>query len=119
MMTTIRKGMDILEAFTLADRERSITELSRELYIPQPTIHHILKSLKQRGWIAQDPTTKRYRLGVRLWELGCVAVNYRELSEVLRPHAPPGDPLLEMVEGQVADRRTRLAEVRSPTRVVH
>jgi IclR family transcriptional regulator, KDG regulon repressor len=86
MMSTIRKGIDVLEAFTLNDRERSITELSRELNIPQPTIHHILKSMKQRGWVAQNPETRRYRLGIRLWELGCVAVNYRELSEVLRPH---------------------------------
>lgn len=85
MIAAIRKGITVLEAFTPADREWTIAGLSRHLDMPQPTVHHILKSFKERGWVAQDPATKRYRLGVHLWELGCVAVNYRELTEVLRP----------------------------------
>ena len=33
----------------------------------------------------QGPISKRYRLGIKLWEIGCAAVNFRENAESARP----------------------------------
>ncbi len=85
MLTSIKKTVAILDAFVGDRREWSVLELSRALDMPQPSVHHVLSTLRALGWIAQDPLTKRYRLGIRLWEIGCAAVNFREVAETARP----------------------------------
>lgn len=86
LLTSVKKGASIIEAFTGSQRDWSVIELSARLDMPQPTIHHFLSSFKELGWITQDRATKRYRLGVRLWEIGCSAINFREVTESARPH---------------------------------
>ncbi len=86
MLSLIRKLGMIADCFTLTRSEWTLTELSDHLNIPKPTIYHILNSLKGIGWVAQDPATKRYRLGIRIWELGWVAIHPLGLREIARPH---------------------------------
>jgi len=85
VLTSIKKATTLIEAFVGPQRDWSIIELCAETGMPQPTIHHFLASFRAAGWIAQDPRTKRYRLGVKLWEIGCAAVNFREIAESARP----------------------------------
>ena len=86
MLTSVKKGASIIEAFVSNQRDWSILELSERLGMPQPTIHHFLSSFRDLGWVVQDRQTKRYRLGVKLWEIGCSAINFREVTESARPH---------------------------------
>lgn len=86
MLTSIKKAAHIIEAFTGRQRDWSVLELSAHLDMPQPTIHHFLSSFKELGWITQDRSSKRYRLGVRMWEIGCSAINFTEVTESARPH---------------------------------
>lgn len=86
MLTSVKKAAHIIEAFSGDQRDWSVIELSLHLDMPQPTIHHFLSSFKELGWITQDRATKRYKLGVRLWEIGCCAINFREVTESARPH---------------------------------
>lgn len=85
MLTSVKKAASIIEAFVGSQRDWSILELSQRLDIPQPTIHHFLSSFRDLGWVTQDRTTKRYRLGIKLWEIGCAAINFREVAESARP----------------------------------
>lgn len=86
MLTSVKKASSIIEAFLGPQRDWSIIELSARLDMPQPTIHHFLASFKELGWVTQDRATKRYRLGIKLWEIGCAAINFREVAETARPH---------------------------------
>ena len=86
MLTSVKKAAHIIEAFAGDRRDWSVIELSLHLDMPQPTIHHFLSSFKELGWITQDRASKRYKLGVRLWEIGCAAINFREVTESARPH---------------------------------
>ncbi len=85
MLSSIRRAISLIDAFPGPQQEKSVSELARELDMPQPTVHHFLTSFREAGWIVQNPTTKRYRLGVRLWEIGCAAINFREAAESARP----------------------------------
>lgn len=85
MLTSVKKAATIIEAFVGNRREWTILELSRFLGMPQPSVHHFLSAFRELGWVAQDPQTKRYRLGIKLWEIGCAAVNFREVAESARP----------------------------------
>lgn len=84
-LKVIIKATTVLDAFTMERPEWSLSELSRHLDIPKATVHHILASFKAADWVVQDPETRRYRLGIRLWELGWTAVRPLGLRDI--PHA--------------------------------
>jgi DNA-binding IclR family transcriptional regulator len=85
VLTSIKKGTALIEAFVGSQREWSILELCQVTGMPQPTIHHFLASFKAAGWVTQDSRTKRYRLGAKLWEIGCAAVDFSRIAESSRP----------------------------------
>lgn len=85
MIASLGKAAALIQVMTGRPRDWSVQELARELGMPQPTVHHFLASLRELGWVAQEPKTRRYRLGVRLWEIGCAAINFREIAESARP----------------------------------
>ena len=64
---------DILEAFLWLGPELGVSELARAIGLTKATTHRLLASLRNREFVAQDPNSRRYRLGMRLWELGTVA----------------------------------------------
>jgi IclR family KDG regulon transcriptional repressor len=47
-----------------------ISELSQRLTMSKTTVHRFLQSLKGLGYVVQDAETERYRLTIRLFELG-------------------------------------------------
>lgn len=85
MLTSIKKATRIIETLASGRREWTVAELARHTHMPQPTVHHFLVSFRQANWIVQDPATRRYRLGTKLWEIGCASVSYMELAEAARP----------------------------------
>lgn len=67
------------------EREGSLSasELAAELQVDRSTAYRLAQALTKLDWVRQDPETKRYRLGYRLWELGARAVgdiNVRTLA---------------------------------------
>jgi DNA-binding IclR family transcriptional regulator len=84
VLSSVIKGAGIIELFASAQREWTIQELSRETGMPQPSVHHFVSTFRSIGWLVQDPSTKRYRLGVRMWEIGCTAVNFHEVADAAR-----------------------------------
>ncbi len=85
MLTSLRKAFALLDAFTLEAPEWGLAELSERYRIPKPTVHHIMAALIEAGWVSQDPKSRRYRLGIRLWEKGWLAVNQIGFRECARP----------------------------------
>jgi DNA-binding IclR family transcriptional regulator len=70
--TTVTKVCRILAEF----RNRpslGVTDLARRTLLLPSDVHRILASLKQFGYIEQDPETKRYRVGHGLLRLGLTA----------------------------------------------
>ncbi len=85
MLSSFRKVFQLLDAFTADAPEWSLADLSRETGIAKPTVHHIMTTLIEGGWIDRNAETKKYRLGVRLWEKGWLAVNQMGVRDVARP----------------------------------
>ena len=86
MLTSVIKGAALIDLFAGPRREWTIQELSRETGMPPPSIHHFVSTFRSLGWLVQDSATKRYRLGVRMWEIGCSAVNFHEVADAAREH---------------------------------
>ncbi|UJW30643.1 IclR family transcriptional regulator [Saccharothrix sp. AJ9571] len=66
----VSRALDILELFR-AEEELSAPQIVTRLGLPRTTVHELLNTLADRGYLNRlgDEGT-RYRLGVRLFELG-------------------------------------------------
>lgn len=83
--TSLDKALDLCEALSQSPRGLSVSELSRQLRRPAPTVHRLLAVLKRRGYVQQDEETSRYRLTLRMLDLSFRMLGRSEL----RLHAYP------------------------------
>lgn len=84
-LRTLQKGLTVLDALYEADEDLTLTQIGVRLNEPPAVVFRILKTFAAGGHVRQDPATKRYRLGLRLWELGARAVNRIGLVDTARP----------------------------------
>ena len=46
-----------------------MTELSEQVGLHKSTVHRMLATLEEKGFVERDALTERYQLGIKLWEL--------------------------------------------------
>jgi DNA-binding IclR family transcriptional regulator len=81
----VDRVVDILETFLWLGPELGVSEISRTLGLKKATAHRLLASLRRRNMVAQDPITRRYRLGGKLWELGSIATSQVDWAARVKP----------------------------------
>ncbi|MYS19248.1 transcriptional regulator, IclR family [Streptomyces sp. DvalAA-14] len=86
---SLERAFDLLERMADAGGEVGLSELASTSGLPLPTIHRLIRTLLDRGYVRQQPN-RRYALGPRLIRLGESAS--RLLGGWARPH------LAELVE---------------------
>jgi IclR family transcriptional regulator, acetate operon repressor len=84
-LLTLRKALGVLELVAESGGEVGLTEISVQLQEPVTVIFRILRTLSELGYIAQGPKTKRYRLGVKVWELSEKAVARLDIVVAAQP----------------------------------
>lgn len=84
-LLTLRKGLAVLEALETAEGGLTLTELARRLRESQTVVFRLLKTLEERGYVHQDGGSKRYSLGLRVFEMGARAVGRTGLLDTARP----------------------------------
>jgi DNA-binding IclR family transcriptional regulator len=75
------RTLRILEAFP-PERDVSLGEVADAVALPKSSVHRLLAVLVARGFVEQDPVTRRYSLGIRLFELGATAIRARGLHGI-------------------------------------
>ena len=78
---SLNKAIDLLDYFT-RHNEAGVTQISSELRMPKSTTHYILNILKNRGFIDQDTESHKYRLGVKIFEIGVQWASPRDIERV-------------------------------------
>ena len=81
----IDRILDILEVFTADAPELGVSEVSRQVGLHKGTVHRLLSALERHRLVEQDPDSGRYRLGMKLWELGTQAVARLDLPGPAMP----------------------------------
>jgi len=61
---------DILDCFTFNTKELSLSEIASKTGLHKTTAKRLIANLLARGYLRQDPSSRRYQLGLRLFELG-------------------------------------------------
>ena len=82
---TVKKAFQILRLISDSDRGVRLSALSKELAISKSTVHGITSALEELGVIIRDPLTKRYTLGLTLFELGRGAYGRVDMKDTARP----------------------------------
>ena len=83
---SLERGLAILASFTPTRPLLGVSELAREVRLSRSTAHRYVATLTDLGYLQQDPTTRKYRLGSRVLDLGFSAINSMELRQIAAPH---------------------------------
>lgn len=81
---TLLRGLKILELTASGKSNLPIRDLAKELNLPRSIVHRLIATLEGEGYIQK--TNPGYRLGTKLWSLGCAAIQGLEIREVARPY---------------------------------
>ncbi len=87
MDKTLLKGLKVIEALGQGATARGVSDLAAELELTKSNAHRVLKTLESAGYVLHDAGTGRYRLSLKVWELGSRLVSRldfkREAPEVM------------------------------------
>lgn len=80
----LRRGLEILDTFTGPDTEQAIGAICRQTGLPPATVHRMLATLIEWGAV-ERVARGRYRLGLKLWQLGSAVPQARRLRDIALP----------------------------------
>ncbi len=83
---SLERGLAILSAFRPDRPALGISELARELGLTRSTTHRYIATLASLRYVEQDASTRKYRLGPRVLDLGFSMLGSLELREVAAPY---------------------------------
>lgn len=81
---SVAKAMHLLEL--LEAGPLSLRDLSQQSGWPKSTVHGLLNSMRESRTIEQSENDGRYRLGLRLFELGSKISSSWDITAIARPH---------------------------------
>jgi DNA-binding IclR family transcriptional regulator len=79
------RALSILDTFTTQRRSLTLSEISRLSALPLSTTHRQVVDLVKWGALERDGDG-RYHVGLRLWEVGCLAPRSVDLREAALPY---------------------------------
>jgi len=84
IINSLVKAINILKLYLDQDKSLGITDFSRALEIPKPTVQNIVSTLEENGLLEKDPMTQKYRLGPVIFQLGMQYANSMDLTMIAR-----------------------------------
>jgi len=79
------RALEVLELLTREGRALSFAECQRALAYPKASLHGLLRTMAGARWIELDPASKKYELGVRVWEAAVAHTKMFRLETLARP----------------------------------
>ena len=83
---SVDRTLDVLESLASRRGATGISELSQLVGLHVSTVHRLLATLVDRGYVRQDPESSRYHLGSRVFTLASAADLHLDLRLVARPY---------------------------------
>ncbi|MGO4109559.1 IclR family transcriptional regulator [Paenibacillus sp. YAF4_2] len=111
----VERALDILLCFT-AGTDLAMTEIAEKVGLHKSTVHRMLATLEDRGFLERDPSSERYHLGMRMWELSAHLSRSDDQAVIWQPEMERlRDRLGETVSIYVRDgsERVRIQAVQS------
>ena len=77
---SLQKALRILLHVGQSDSEMGVTQLASALNLNKATVHRLLKAMEKFALIEKNPESEKYRLGLKLLELGTKVMHSRTLQ---------------------------------------
>jgi DNA-binding IclR family transcriptional regulator len=85
-VAAVERAVAVLDALAESGADLGTNEIARRTGINASSVSRLLATLAVRDLVQHVPETGRYRLGLRLLQLGNAALARLDLREVARPH---------------------------------
>jgi DNA-binding IclR family transcriptional regulator len=85
-MNTPERVVAILDEMASAGGPCGVSELSRQLGIGKNNVFRILSALEDKGWLEQDPDTKKYGLTGAMAEVAFRALSQLDIQKISLPY---------------------------------
>ena len=82
---SVTKAFAIIDALDKAE-ELSISQLSEILEMDKTTVHRIVNTIKESGFVIQNPNTKKYSNSRKFYMYGRNVLHKNELGDIARPY---------------------------------
>ena len=92
IVQSVDRALSILEVLSDYEDGLGITEISEKVGLHKSTVHRLLSTLIYKGYVEQNHINNKYKLTLKLFEIGNKRVENMDLVEVARPY------LKELVE---------------------
>ncbi|RPJ05085.1 MAG: IclR family transcriptional regulator [Deltaproteobacteria bacterium] len=81
MIQSVDKAIGILSLFSFAHPRWGISDMAKAMGMPKGTLHNLVSTLAAAGFLQQDPETRRYNLGPKLFTLGSIMAGTLEINQ--------------------------------------
>lgn len=85
MIGSVQRAIEILSLFDTSTPELGTTEISKSLGLHKSTVASLVYTLAANGYLRQNPTTRKYRLGFKLLERASAMLEQVEIRQVAYP----------------------------------
>jgi len=79
------RALEILEALATEGRGLGVTELGQKVGLHKSTVHRMLSTFAERGYVEKNSHDDRYKLGIKVIDLGSIYLNNIELKTEALP----------------------------------
>lgn len=82
---SVKRAFEILKIISSSGDGIGLNEISRRLDIAKSTVHGIISALEDVGAVRREPATRRYELGLTVFELGRQIYTQIDLRGIAKP----------------------------------
>jgi len=82
---SLERALTLIEHMAEAGRPVTISELSENAGLKISTVHRLLNTLLNRGYVEQDRETNKYQLGLKLLDVANNIFSYTDIRGIARP----------------------------------
>ena len=84
-IASVIKAIDVINYLAQSEDELGVTEISEGLGMGVSATYHLLNTLRECNIIDQDEKSKKFKLSLRLWQIGMAAYEKNPISMTLKP----------------------------------
>jgi len=83
---SVAKALRIIDVLAETQGELALHEIAAKLGVAKSTVHGLLSTLRDFGYVEQSVFTGKYKLGLRLFELGSIVAHGWDVRAVAAPY---------------------------------
>lgn len=83
---SVDRALTILEELSDYEDGLGITEISRNINLHKTTVFRLMGTLIEKGYVEQDAETNKYKITLKLFELGSKKLEKMDILTIARPH---------------------------------